>query len=51
LQERNSAGEGEVETLRVGLDAYAITGGDKPIPVAVTAVAVVVVLIVVRLVL
>ncbi len=35
LQERNSAGEGEVKTVRDPLDAYAITGGDKPIPVAV----------------
>lgn len=50
---------GEVEALRGRLSAYAITGGDKPIPVAlivlVTAIAVavlvIVLLVVVRLVL
>ncbi len=50
---------GEVETLRARLSAYAITGGDRPLPVALiilvsalaVAVLVIVLLIVVRLVL
>ncbi len=54
-----SQARGEVETLRARLGAYAITGGDRPLPVALiilvsalaVAVLVIVLLIVVRLVL
>jgi outer membrane protein TolC len=54
-----SQARGEVAELRARLSAYAITGGDKPIPVALiilvsalaVAILVIVLLIVVRLVL
>ena len=59
LQIKLTAARGEVETVKARLQSYAITGGDRPIPVAliiaVTAAAVlialVIMLVIVRLVL